>query len=462
MRKGIFFVWAAVLSFLFTLPTASQGQDAEGSKDHPFFSRLPNFNIAAHETTERGRHSFLDGKGEDRLVEGRKIWMRYELAAGSPFPGTAGIIRHYAKIAEGAGGSSFDSTAHTLFLNFVKEDKEIWAEVSAGDEYYTLTIVEKTAQPEVLSPVQLKGGPRMTPTPETSAASPAILPEFAGTQTQPGPSSKPSVPSVGPLSAPPVKASPRSITSLSRLPDLAIAAVNQKYQRSLRATSPSPDIEILIRNNGGDYVGPLKIHVRSHGASPVPSGHDPYPETFKTFTYEKVEIPGSGQMNLDLGQAIRVPSSLWGCRRQVIVTLDRKAHNDANPANNTLGTTFFEQTGIASELSPLQEVELKADSEGDWRRIRTDRTHHLRPGMYTVRFRLVSCSRTDQRYYLDMGKGSFQWITVPAGGEVSAEIRFEIPDKQKSTLPMKWYRPRWDEDWKDARTLFNFSYDTNP
>ncbi len=462
MRKRIFFVCIAVLSFLFAVATVSQGQDAAGSKDHPFFSRLPNFNIAAHETMELGRHSFLDGKGEDRSVEGRKIWMRYELLPGSPSPGVAGIIRHYAKTAEGAGGSAFESTARTVFLNFVKEGKEIWAEVSAAEEYYTVTIVEKSAQSEIFPPVQLGDGPRAAPTPEISGVSPAIVPEATGTRTQPGPSSAPSVPSAGPPSAPPGRAAPRSITSIAKLPDLAVAAVNQKYQRSLRTTSPSPDIDVLIRNNGGDYVGPLKIHVRSHSVVPVPPGQAPYPETNRTFNYEKVEIPGGGQMHLELGRAIRISSSQWGCRRQVIVTLDRKVHHDVNLANNTLGTTFFEQTGIATELSPLHEVELKADPDGDWRRIRTDQTHRLRPGMYTVRFRLVSCSRTDQRYYLDMGKGSFQWVTVPAGGEASAEIRFEIPDKQKNVLPMKWFRPRWDEDWKDARTLFNFSYDTNP
>ncbi len=462
MRKRVFFVWTAVLSLLLALATFSQGQDAADSKDHPLFSRLPNFNIAAQETMELGRHSFLDGKGEDRSVEGRKIWMRYELAPGSPSPGVAGIIRHYAKTAEGAGGSIFESTARNVFLNFVKEGKEIWAEVSAGEDYYTLTIVEKIIPPETFPPVQLGESLRPAPTTETPRISPAIVPEPAGSQTQSGPSSAPSVPSAGPPSAPPGRSAPRSLISVSKLPDLAVAAVNQKYKRSLKAATPSPDIEVLIRNNGGDYVGPLKIHVHSHVITPIPPGHDLYPETQKTFNYERVEIPGGGQMSLDLGRAIRVSASQWGCRRQVIVALDRKVHNDFNPANNTLGATFFEQTGIGSELSPLQEVDLKAETDGDWRRIRTDRTHRLRPGLYTVRFRLVSCSRTDQRYYLDMGKGSFQWITVPAGGEALAEIRFEIPDKQKSVLPMKWYRPRWDEDWKDARTLFNFSYDTNP
>ena len=462
MRKRIFFVWTAVLSFLFALATVSQGQDAAGSEDHPFFSPLPHFNIAAHETMELGRHSFLDGKGEDRSVEGRKIWMRYELLPGRPSPGVVGIIRHYAKTAEGAGGSTFESTARTVFLNFVKEGKEIWAEVSAAEEYYTLTIVEKATQPEVFPPAPLGDIQRAAPASETPGVSSSIVPEPTGTHTQPGSFSAPSVPSARPPSAPPGRSAPRSITFISKLPDLAVAAVNQKYQRSLRAASPSPDMEVLIRNNGGDYAGPLKIHVRSHSVVPAAPGQASYPETNRTFNYEKVEIPGGGQMNLELGHAIRVSSSQWGCRRQVLVTLDRKVHHDFNPANNTLGTTFFEQTGIASELSPLQEVELKTDPDGDWRRIRTDQTHRLRPGMYTVRFRLVSCSRTDQRYYLDMGKGSFQWLTVPAGGEASAEIRFEIPDKQKSALPMKWYRPRWDEDWKDSRTLFTFSYDTNP
>jgi len=460
MRKGIFFVWAAVFSFLFAVAAVSQGQDAAGSKDHPFFSRLPNFNIAAHETMELGRLAFLDAKGEDRSVEGRKIWMRYELLPGSPSPGVAGIIRHYAKTAEEAGGSTFESTARTVFLNFVKEGKEIWAEVSAAEEYYTLTIVENPTQSGVFSPAQLGDSLPAAPTPETPVAFRAA-PEPTGTQIQPGPSSAPSISTPGPPS-PPERAAPRSITSVSKLPDLAVSAVNQKYQRSWRAASLSPDIDVLLRNNGGDYVGPLKIHVRSHSVVPALPGQAPYPETHRTFNYQKVEIPGGGQMNLELGRAIRLSSSQWGCRRQVIVTLDRKVHHDVNLANNTLGTTFFEQTGIATELSPLQEVELKADPDGDWRRIRTDQTHRLRPGMFTVRFRLISCSRTDQRYYLDMGKGSFQWVTVPAGGEASAEIRFELPDKQKNILPLKWYRPRWDEDWKDARTLFNFSYDTNP
>ena len=437
------------------VPTAAQSADVSGSKDHPFFSRLPNFNLAMHDALNLGRHSFMDGKGEDRTVDGRKFVIRYELAQGGPSPSISEIIRHYAKTAEEAGGSIYEYTDHTLFLNFVKEGKEIWAEVSAGEDYYTLTIVEKSSQPETLPSVQL--GTELQPAPTPGASGVSAPP------TVPGPAGAPPASPAGPSSAPGRVTPPRgSMTPLPRFPDLAIAAIHQRFQQSWRAVSPSPDIDVLIRNNGGDYAGPMKIHVRSYSRVPVPPGQDPHPETQQTFYYERVEIPGGDQKSFGMERAIKVSSTHWGCRRQVIVTLDRQMHNDANPGNNTLSTTFFQQTGIGSELSPLREVEMKAESDGDWRRVRTNRTHRLRPGIYTVRFRLVSCSRTDQKYYLDMGKGSFQWVTVPAGGEAPVEMRFELPDKQKNILPMKWYRPRWDEDWKDARTLFNFSYDTNP
>jgi hypothetical protein len=440
------------LSFLFGASAISQGQGVAGGNDHPSFPRLPNFNLAAQETQDLGRHTFADSKGEQRAVEGRKFWMRYEIAQGSLFPGVAEISRRHADIAKDAGGSIYEFTDRTLFLNFMKEGQEIWTEVSVGEDFYTLTIVEKLTQTEAPPPVQMGGVVQPPPAPAISA-----------TPSVPVPAASPPAPPVGPPS-PPAKATPPrgSIAPLLRITDLGVAAVHQKYKPSWRAVSPGPDIEVLIRNNGGDYAGPMKIHVRSYSLMPVPRGQDPYPETNKTFDFEKVEISGGGQWSFGLEGAIKIPSTQWGCRRQVMVTLDRWVHNDANPGNNTMATTFFEQTGIASELSPLREVELKADSGGEWRRIRTDRTHHLRPGMYTVRFRLVSCSRTDQRYYLDMGKGSFQWVTVPGKGEAWVEIHFELPEKQKSALPMKWYRPRWDEEWKDARTLFTLSYDTNP
>ncbi len=452
MKKGLYLIWAAIFAFLFSQAVIAQGQDPASGKGHPSFSPMPNFNLAAHLIQDPGRHTFIDSKGEERTVEGRKFLIRYELAPGSPSPNADEITRHHADIAKDAGGSSFEFSDRILFLNFEKEGKEIWAEVSVMEESYALMIVEKPTQPGAFSPVQ--SGPVLQPGP---------TPEASATPPLPSPPGPPLVPPKGPP-PPPVRVTPPrgSIILLPRLPDLAIAAVNQRYQHSWRAVSPSPEIEVVIRNNSGDYVGPMKIHVRSHSIIPFPRGRDPYPETNKTFHFEKVEIPGGRQISFELEGAIKVSSTQWGCRRKVIVTLDRRIHRDASPGNNTLVTTFYEQTGIGSELSPLGEVELKADSGGKWRRIRTRRTHRLQPGMYTVRFRLVSCSRTDQMYYLDMGKGSFQWVTVPGRGEVPVEIRFEVPDKQKNVLPMKWYRPRWDEDWKDARTLFNLSYDTTP
>ena len=239
----------------------------------------------------------------------------------------------------------------------------------------------------------------------------------SATQTVPGLAGTPPVSPAGPSSAPGRVTPPRgSITPLPRLPDLAVAAVHQRYQRYWRAASPSPDIDVLIRNNGGDYAGPMKIHVRSYSTVPVLPGRDPYPETNKTFNYERVEIPGGGQMSLGLERAITGSPTQWGCRRQVIVTLDRKVHNDVNPGNNSMGTTFFEQTGIGSELSPLGEVELKADSNGDWRRIRTDKIHRLRSGMYTVRFRLVSWQLDGSEVLPGYGQGIFSVGHSPGGG----------------------------------------------
>ena len=65
-----------LLGLLLVLAPAAAGDpdDAEGGKDHPLFTRMPNFYIDDYETKDFDSYEFItDSKGKTTTVEGRKV-----------------------------------------------------------------------------------------------------------------------------------------------------------------------------------------------------------------------------------------------------------------------------------------------------------------------------------------------------------------------------------------------------
>lgn len=132
---------------------SAQRQDAEGSKDHPTLSRMPNFYIYQYDEKEFDRHEF---QTSDRMVaiEGHYYSIVYYLQDNSPkTPSNLQIIRNFENAIRKIGGAVlWDNGDRDATLKLERQGREIWIEVSAGDggsRYWLNTIEKEAMQQEV-------------------------------------------------------------------------------------------------------------------------------------------------------------------------------------------------------------------------------------------------------------------------------------------------------------------------
>jgi outer membrane protein OmpA-like peptidoglycan-associated protein len=127
-------------------------QDAEGSKDHPLFTRMPNFHIHQYEEKEFDSLSVVVGSTKTS-VEGHLYHIAYYLNSGATEPSRIQILRNYENAIKKIGGtvtaSDYDFSS---YMKVVRGNQEIWAKVTAGiaDEYH-LYIVEKATMAQDVS-----------------------------------------------------------------------------------------------------------------------------------------------------------------------------------------------------------------------------------------------------------------------------------------------------------------------
>ena len=139
-----------VLLALAAAPTAVRAQDdVEHSKDHPMFSRVPNYYIADYDEQEFSTFDLpLD---PERRVEGKYWRIEYTLKDDARKMGPVQIARNYANPLVQRGGKTLldDVTAGggTAVVQFPVAGKNLWltVRVSNGGETYELTIVEEAA-----------------------------------------------------------------------------------------------------------------------------------------------------------------------------------------------------------------------------------------------------------------------------------------------------------------------------
>jgi outer membrane protein OmpA-like peptidoglycan-associated protein len=139
--------FVVVASCLLLSATAvAQATDAEGSKDHPLFTRMPGYVIQRYSEEAFGTHKFIPGPGRDAIdVEGKYFEIRYSLKPGAKQPSQIEVLRNYENACKAIGGQVLVSNRDgSSFLKLVKNGRETWVEVSAyiTDEW-TLFIVEK-------------------------------------------------------------------------------------------------------------------------------------------------------------------------------------------------------------------------------------------------------------------------------------------------------------------------------
>lgn len=123
-------------------------KDAEGCKDHPLFTRMPNYYIDECQATDFDSHEFyIDEAGNTTVVEGAKTYISYALVEGKPFPSALQILRNYINAAQKIGGQALYQDRWGAYIKIAREGKEVWVDVRAFDDGagYNLTIVEKKA-----------------------------------------------------------------------------------------------------------------------------------------------------------------------------------------------------------------------------------------------------------------------------------------------------------------------------
>ncbi len=128
----------------------AQEPDAEGSKDHPAFSRLQGYYINNYDEQEFSVFEFsLDPA---RRVEGHYWNIQYALNEGARKAGALQIGRNYTNLIKQRGGAllseDLDSSGGTTVARLpVKGGGQLWLEVHVNNsgELYTLTIVEEQA-----------------------------------------------------------------------------------------------------------------------------------------------------------------------------------------------------------------------------------------------------------------------------------------------------------------------------
>lgn len=139
----------AVTVCLCAAPAFAQDTDADGSRDHPMFSRMPGYYIQEYDAQDFSSVE-LD-TDPPRKVEGRYWKISYWLKEGARKVGPVQIARNYTDLMLKRGGKKLfddvDSGGGTTIAQMPIDGKNIYLQlyVSNAGEVYDLTVVEEAA-----------------------------------------------------------------------------------------------------------------------------------------------------------------------------------------------------------------------------------------------------------------------------------------------------------------------------
>jgi outer membrane protein OmpA-like peptidoglycan-associated protein len=141
--------WLLMLVAL-AVPVAAHAQtDAEGSKDHPMFSRMPGYYIDEYDAQDFS--TFELDTDPPKTVEGKYWKIEYWLKEGARKAGPVQIARNYTDLVVRRGGKKIlddvDASGGSTVAQMPLNGKNLWlqVQVSNSGEVYTLTVVEEAA-----------------------------------------------------------------------------------------------------------------------------------------------------------------------------------------------------------------------------------------------------------------------------------------------------------------------------
>jgi OOP family OmpA-OmpF porin len=151
VRFTRFALIAFALAACAAAPAVAQ-EDAEGSKDHPMFSRMPGYYISDYDAQDFGSFDFDVGQGsETKHIEGKYWRIGYEIKEGQKKAGPLQIGRNYTDLMVKRGGKrlweELTASGGETTASMPAGGHTIWLEVDVsnnGDDY-DLIVVEEAA-----------------------------------------------------------------------------------------------------------------------------------------------------------------------------------------------------------------------------------------------------------------------------------------------------------------------------
>lgn len=143
-KKGKVMLCALLASFL-VANISFADEDAEGCRDHPLLTRMPNFYIQDCETKEFDAMDFVNAQGEDTKVEGKRYYISHYINEGVEPPSDLQVLRNFANAIQKIGGTTIYEGSYDTYLKVEKENMITWIHVHSwnGGAGYDLNICEK-------------------------------------------------------------------------------------------------------------------------------------------------------------------------------------------------------------------------------------------------------------------------------------------------------------------------------
>ncbi|MDX9929979.1 MAG: OmpA family protein [Bacteroidales bacterium] len=135
MKRSLLFLLA-----LFCVGLLIRAQDFPGSSDHLLFPRMKGFTIVEYDVTEPATYRFVDKDGTEMIVSGRMLYYYYESDTDMA---PSKILDAVSAKARSLTDRFCNHDGDKICMIIQQENVEVWADLSAGDFYYTLRIIER-------------------------------------------------------------------------------------------------------------------------------------------------------------------------------------------------------------------------------------------------------------------------------------------------------------------------------
>jgi len=143
--KKLSFALIAALVLLLAAGLGAEQKDTPKCKDHPAFSRMPDYWIYSCQQKQFDSYNFVVGKGKTESVEGQfwKIAYRPQNTLASK-PSELQIQRNFEDAVRTQGGAVLWSEKGRSTLKLTREGLEIWAELRTDfTSGYALFLIQK-------------------------------------------------------------------------------------------------------------------------------------------------------------------------------------------------------------------------------------------------------------------------------------------------------------------------------